>query len=312
MTIETSESSVDETTKTAPVETQEETGRTQWFAPEPESEAGENVEESAPEDSTATEDEVAEHQEGDPDTEEESGEEEEQTSKKNGFEKRVQKLNRKIAAAQAEAELWKKQALGQQPVAKEQAPAASVVTSAKPTLQQFHGNIEAYTDALTDWKLSQQRETQQAQTVVQTYKQKEQSFKAEHPDYDEVMAEFADDYKHVNAPEINSYLVESDIGPELYYHLATHTDELDRILKLTPIRRVAELGKIEDRLSKTSVSTPKPAAKKVTKAPAPVTPEKGKPAVAPISMKDVKDVKDLEKISQAEWREQRRKQMKRF
>jgi hypothetical protein len=126
--------------------------------------------------------------------------------------------------------------------------------------------------------------------------------RAKDPEYDEVIADFKDRYKHVNAPEVNQYIAESEIGPELFYHLANNTAEIDRILGLSPLKRVAELGKLEAKLSSVG-SEPKPA-NRVSKAPPPVTKEKG---VAPA----IKRLDDPN-LSQAEYRQLRMQNKRRY
>jgi hypothetical protein len=67
----------------------------------------------------------------------------------------------------------------------------------------------------------------------------------------------------------------------LGYHLAKNRDELNRILNLSPIRAIAELGKLEASLEKKPAKEPiteKVAVKSVSKAPAPITPIEGKSA----------------------------------
>src|SRR4029434_2460073 len=50
-------------------------------------------------------------------------------------------------------------------------------------------------------------------------------------------------------------IVESELGPQLLYHLATHTDEAERIAELPELRQIAELGKLETQLTRTSHKT---------------------------------------------------------
>jgi hypothetical protein len=65
----------------------------------------------------------------------------------------------------------------------------------------------------------------------------------------------------------------------LGYELAKNRDEFDRIAKLPPIRAIAALGKLEDKLfSKAAPEAKAPAAPatQVSRAPAPITPLEGK------------------------------------
>ena len=67
------------------------------------------------------------------------------------------------------------------------------------------------------------------------------------------------------------YIVESDVGPQLAAHLVKNPGEAERIAKLSPVRMIAELGKLETKLD----AEPQPAkaaapVKQVSKAPAPI------------------------------------------
>jgi hypothetical protein len=95
------------------------------------------------------------------------------------------------------------------------------------------------------------------------------------PDYAEVISESDLDMP----PHIAVYIAESPIGPKIGYHFCKNPADFDRINKLSPIRAIAELGKLEDRLDK------KPDAKAdkadagtvvaVSRAPSPITPLNG-------------------------------------
>lgn len=79
-------------------------------------------------------------------------------------------------------------------------------------------------------------------------------------------------------PYITQHILESDVGPMLGYTLAKNPKELDRILKLSPIRAIAELGKMEAKLEAPAVKeTPAPSVPS-SKAPPPITPIAGNSA----------------------------------
>lgn len=97
------------------------------------------------------------------------------------------------------------------------------------------------------------------------------------PDYEEVVSRADVDVP----PHISQHIVESDIGPLLGYHLAKHPEELDRIRKLSPIRAIAELGKLEAKLEKKPEPAPAKEApvaptQQISRAPAPIQPLDGK------------------------------------
>lgn len=257
---------------------------------------GETTTESETVDNEATGTEVAETAQNDAgnDANHSDTEDEDSEGKKSGkgFEKRIERFNRRLAEKEAEIEHWRKAAL--------QSNQGNVQTQAAPQVQQLdkpkladYPDIETYTEAVTDWKLNQREVAQRQQSVVQTYQAKEQALRSANPEYDEIIADFKDRYKHVNAPEVNAYIQESEIGPDLFYHLANNTSEIDRILALSPLRRVAELGKLEAKLS-TVGSVDNKVVNKVTKAPKPITKESG----VAVAVKRIEDPT----LSQAEYR----------
>lgn len=227
------------------------------------------------------------------------------TTKKpsNGFDKRIERFNRRLQEKEAEIEHWRKAALatnGQNNAQNTQQSAP--VDSDKPKFTDYN-DIDTYTEAVTEWKLNQRDLQTRQQAAATTYMQKEALVRQANPDYDEVINEFTDMYKHVSAPEVNQFLADSDLGPELFYHLANNTAEVDRILQLSPLRRIAELGKIEAKLTPAKADT-KSVANKVTKAPPPVSKEKG---VAPT----IKRLDDPN-LAQSEYRQLRMQNKRRF
>ena len=267
---------------------------------------GENTTESGTVDNEATGTEVAETVQDDTVTDENHSDTDDEgsDSKKSGkgFEKRIERFNRRLQEKEAEIEHWRKAALQSGAQTTEQTKSAPAVQLDKPVLANY-ATIEEYTEALTDWKLEQREAVQRQNSIVRTYQEKEQALRAKDPEYDEVIADFKNRYKHVNAPEVNAYIQESDIGPELFYHLANNTAEIDRILSLTPLKRVAELGKLEAKLSSVG-SVDNKIVNKVSKAPKPVTKESG---VAPA----VKRLDDPN-LSQAEYRQLRMQNRRRY
>lgn len=134
--------------------------------------------------------------------------------------------------------------------------------------------VAEYADALVDYKLNQreQKAEEKRQAAAQTEANKALNTRiakaaAEIPDYKEVMAD-AD----IDAPgHIAQYLAESDLGPQVGYHLVKNRGEYDRISQLSPIRAIAELGKLEKSLEK-PVKAETTKAPTVSKAPSPITP----------------------------------------
>ena len=143
--------------------------------------------------------------------------------------------------------------------------------------------VGEYAKALTKWEVAQAKKADSADQAKQTQKQQIEAVQQQFaervaatakdiPDYLEVVGAADWEVPH----HIQAYIVDSENGARLGYHLAKNRDEFDRIAKLSPIRAFAELGKLEDKLTaKVPAKEPAPAAQ-VSRAPAPITPLEGK------------------------------------
>lgn len=256
--------------------------------------ADENVE-SAVEETTAQTDDV-----GDDETDE-------SPKPKRGFAKRIERFNQKLSAKDQEIEYWRQVALkGQAP--QQQPTADGVASGIKPKFSDFN-DIEAYAEALTDWKLSHSLSQVQQQTAMmqtaKTYEARLEQFKKTAADFDDVMTEFVEDYGNMNVPEVIQVAYESDVGPQLAYHLAKNPTEFERIAKLPSHRRLLELGKLEDKISAQSqTAAPAKETKKISAAPKPVQPVKGTGKVESLDLSDPN-------LSYSEWLKRREATLKR-
>ena len=273
-------------------------GRSTFIQPDPVVEDNNEVEEPSEQKEVTTsnnEDESSDEVDND-----DPGEVEVEPKHTNGFEKRIERFNRRLTEKNARIEQLERELGKVAPVQQ----SVQAQQQEKPTLEQFGNDWPKYTEALTDWKVNEAiqnqefKKTQQAQ--VQTWQQKEQEYAKTVPDYQEVIDEFKQDYAHVNAPDMNIFLAKSDVGPALWYYLAENRDLTNKLIKMEPIERVAELGALQAQLRgapKAQVQAPK-----VSKAPAPISKEKG----APPSNTKISDPN----LSQAEYRELRMSQRK--
>lgn len=144
----------------------------------------------------------------------------------------------------------------------------------------------------------QARQQSEAQAAIATYVERQDAFREATPDYDDVVGA-ADVEMH---PAAMQYLVESEMGPQLAYHLAKNPGEITRLKKLSPSRLVAELGKLEMKLEAPKAAPATAAAKEapqVSKAPAPIQALEGKTTTV---------TKDPSQMNFAELREHRRKE----
>lgn len=261
-----------------------------------ESATDENVE-STVEETTANTDDVGD----------EGEETDEPKKQKRGFAKRIERFNQKLSAKEAEIEYWKQVALKGAPQ-EQQSTAGIAVPGGKPKFSDFN-DIETYAEALTDWKLqhslSQVQQQTAAMQTAKTYEARLDQFKQTAKDFDDVMTEFVEDYGNINVPEVIQVAYESEVGPQLAYHLAKNPNEFERIAKLPPHRRLLELGKLEDKISAQSQkSAPVRETKKISEAPKPVQPVRGTGKVDSLDLSDPN-------ISYSEWLKRREASLKR-
>lgn len=213
----------------------------------------------------------------------------EPAKKPNGFQRRLQKFERQLTEKEQELEYWKKQAMGATTTKEAPAPVA-----AKPKLADFD-SVEDYVEAreqhlkaelLTQLGNAAQQKQREV-TVMSSYETKVREARSELPDWEEVMEDAAE---AVTSRETVEFCLESEIGPKIAYHLAKYPEEHERINGLSPNRRIAELGKLEDKLSTKKATE----VKKVTSAPGKLSDVKG--TGTPV-------VKDAAKAtSYAEWK----------
>ncbi|PWT71031.1 MAG: hypothetical protein C5B60_11435 [Chloroflexi bacterium] len=201
---------------------------------------------------------------------------------------------RRIDRLTRENESWKQQneylrqqlATAQQPRPPQPAaqapptPPKPAEAPGKPKLQDFQ-TLEAYQEALTDWKLDQREAQRKAEAEMAAARDAEQKLqtawsssettaRTAHPDYDEVI-------QSVAAPAgpgvlaARQAMLEDEAGAEILYYLGTHSEELQRIAAMQPVSAIREIGKLSAMLA------PSPAAERskprtVSSAPRPPAP----------------------------------------
>lgn len=173
--------------------------------------------------------------------------------------------------------------------ATEKSGPASEKDSKEPKAEDFK-TVGDYAEALAEYKVEKKFAERDARQQQEQQERAAQAAQAELngaitkvmkdiPDYAEVI-----DASDIDMPpHITVYLATNgELGVRLGYHLAKHPDEYDRIAKLTPIRAIAELGKLEDRVTKkpeTKADTADEAPAAVSRAPSPIKPLEGNTAV---------------------------------
>jgi hypothetical protein len=144
----------------------------------------------------------------------------------------------------------------------------ALVPSDKPKLDQFD-SVEEWEEAVAEWREVKRTQKQQENEAKQTIEGKKREARKQYPDFDNVA--FSPEVIALinrNKP-VGNAVTESPIFAKLAMHLGQNTEELARIVELTPYRAIAEIGKLEDKLSasKTATNTPKPPAQPLPKPP---------------------------------------------
>lgn len=255
--------------------------------------------EVAPQDESAEESDASEIEENQGESESDESSQDESTEdrprkKSNGFKKRIDKLSKqrteeaqKRLAAEQERDHWKAEYLknsGSHDKLKNDEPKTIEASDDKPKAAHFDSH-EDYVEALTDWKIEQKekkKELSAKETEVKSQYQKQMddhqsrvdSFKKSQPDYVEVLTDFIEEHGDLEfSMGVQESILSSDLGPAVIYELARNKTELDRINSLSAIAAAREIGKIEQRLARANdAQKENQETKKLTKAPAPLSP----------------------------------------
>lgn len=138
--------------------------------------------------------------------------------------------------------------------------------AATPPAPDDFENAQAYAEALAEQKAQQllaRREAERQQTaVLEAYQEREEDARSKYDDFEQVAY-------NPNLPITNDMarvIQESEIGPEVIYHLGSNPKEAYRIANLPPILQAREIGKLEVKL------TAEPPTKRTSTAPAPLAP----------------------------------------
>ena len=193
------------------------------------------------------------------------------------LEKRFSELTKR--AKQAEAD---KQALEArlQELEARQAPAPKQAdpVSEKPQASQFNDAFE-YAEALAEWsaeKALEQRDIQEQQRkveeqrneVIKSWTQKLEAAKANLPDFDDMVASSSVQVRD----EVRDAILESDVGPEILYHLASNDEYAAKFAEMPASKALKELGKLEVQFERKEAPVEKSEPVARSKAPAPIKP----------------------------------------
>ena len=197
---------------------------------------------------------------------------------------------REEARKEAQQERQAREALEARLAALERQPAPQAPkVDEEPQPSQFNDAFE-YAKALAEYTAdkrigemkrqeAEERQAQERQKVIETWASKVQAAKASMPDFDDIVA--SSDV--VVNDDIRDAILESDVGPQILYHLAENEDVAKKIAGLSAKQALREIGKLEARFEvKETAPEPKPITR--SKAPAPIQPLRGSsPADVPLS-----------------------------
>ncbi len=160
----------------------------------------------------------------------------------------------------------------------------------KPQANQFNDAFE-YAEALAEWSAenalkqrdaqeAERKVTEQRQKVLNDWSEKVTKAKAELPDFDDVVQSS----KVVVGDEIRDSILESDVGAQLLYHLASNDDFAKELTEMPVRKALRELGKLEARFEQEEKPKKVEKVREATRssAPSPISPLKGGKAGADV------------------------------
>ncbi len=160
-----------------------------------------------------------------------------------------------------------------------QAPATP---TARPKLSDFN-TFEEYEDARDAWRESMRApksepKAEQPPKAADRNPAADPEFQSNLNEFYEEATEKYEDFEEVFGnpslkitPAMGSFVLESEHRVDLAYYLGNNPKEAARIAKLSPVRQVAELTRLEDKIASKTVKPQRPSS-----APAPINPVDGK------------------------------------
>jgi hypothetical protein len=224
-----------------------------------------------------------EQEQSEPEAKEEAKKQDPEKSK-DKLNKRFDKVTQRAKQAEAEAQELREKLKSYEarvnPEQQEQKP----VVEGKPRADQFNDAYE-YAEALAEWSAENallrrdaeeaSRKAQEAEAKkIESWNKKLEKAKEEMPDFDRIVQ--SSDV--VVSDEIKKAILESDVGPQVLYALASDEDYARKLTEMDSVKALKEIGKLE---AKFEAKAEKPKAEKVkaivsgSKAPDPIRPLSG-------------------------------------
>lgn len=204
------------------------------------------------------------------------------------IERRFSEITKQREAAKQEAERERQARLELESKVRElesklspPAPQEPTEADPKPKPEQFSDMFE-YAEALSEWtadkrireekaKEAAQRQEQERQKTMDTWSQRVNDFRSKTPDFDDMVGS-AD---VVVSNEVRDAIFDSDVGPQILYHLAENPDVAKKLSGMTAIGALRMIGKLEAKFEEPAQpQTQRETAVKTSKAPPPINPIK--------------------------------------
>jgi len=201
---------------------------------------------------------------------------------KDKLEKRFSKISRQRDEAKSRADALEARLREVEAKANPQTIAQTANVDDKPQASQFNDAFE-YAEALAEWSAEkalkdrdiadQQRKAEEERNkVAESWNKKVSKAKEAIPDFNKVVSKST----VVVSDAVRDAILESDVGPQILYHLASDDDFAQSIASMPAIKALKEIGRLEARYEGEQEKPEKKAKTVATsKAPAPISPLKG-------------------------------------
>ena len=195
---------------------------------------------------------------------EEEAKEQKPEKQKDKLNKRFDKVTQRAKDAEAKAvdleNRLKEYEARVNPQQQEQTP---VKVEGKPQASQFNDAFE-YAEALAEWSAEnalKQRDAEEAgrkaqkaaDKVLESWNKKIAKAKADLPDFDAMVQSST----VVVSDEIRDSILESDVGAQLLYFLASDEDFAKRLTEMPMVKALREIGKLEAKFEAKEIKPPK-------------------------------------------------------
>lgn len=156
-------------------------------------------------------------------------------------------------------------------------PVAAKAAEGAPTLESCQFDTDKWTQAMNAWTqkqiqtgirqaLDQDKQTQTQAQSKEKFEERMQAAEKAIPDFKTVLGNPALPQLH---PDAALLVVNSDVGPQILYHLGKNPEKAARIARKSPLEQAAAIGQIMGELK-----VPKPQ-KQLSSAPPPPSPNRG-------------------------------------